>query len=79
MAFRDASGVRSRLRKQLAAFLRKARGAQTYAQFARRVGISSSTLQRLEVAEQNVTLDTLEQIADRLNASVSEIFPGPRS
>jgi DNA-binding Xre family transcriptional regulator len=63
-----------RLAKQLAAFLRNKRGDLTYAQFSRKVGLSDSTLQRLEVGEQNVTLKTLEQIVNRLNCKVSDIF-----
>jgi transcriptional regulator with XRE-family HTH domain len=52
-----------RLAKQLAVFLRKKRGELTYQQFSRKIGISDSTLHRMELAEQNVTLKTLEQIA----------------
>ena len=63
-----------RLAKQLAAWLRKQRGDLTYMQFARKTGLSDSTLHRLELAEQNVTLDTLEQLCDRLKCSVSDIF-----
>ena len=46
------------LRKQLGQFLRKRRGDMTLAQFARKLGISTSSLQRLEIGEQNVTLDS---------------------
>ena len=63
------------LAKQLGAFLRKKRGDLTYAQFARKMGISDSTLHRLEMGEQNVTLKTLEQITERLKSKVSDIFP----
>jgi DNA-binding Xre family transcriptional regulator len=63
-----------RLAKKLAAFLHKRRGDLTYAQFSRKVGLSDSTLQRLEMGEQNITLKTLEQIVDRLNCRISDIF-----
>jgi DNA-binding Xre family transcriptional regulator len=63
-----------RLAKQLAAFLRNKRGNLTYKQFSRKTGLSDSTLHRLELAEQNVTLKTLEQICDRLKCSVADIF-----
>ena len=66
--------VRHRLRKQLGTFLRAKRGEETLAQYARKLGISDSTLQRLEVGQQNITVDTLEQIIDRLKCSVSEVF-----
>ena len=62
------------LQQQLGRFLRKKRGALTYEQFARRVGVSKSTLQRMELGEQNVTLDTLEQLKTRLKCRMSDIF-----
>jgi transcriptional regulator with XRE-family HTH domain len=65
-----------RLRQQLADYLRKARGAQTYAQFGRRIGMSASSLQRLEMAEQNITIDSLEKLTQRLKCDVADIFPG---
>jgi DNA-binding Xre family transcriptional regulator len=66
--------AQKRLAKQLAVFLKKRRGNTTFQQFSRKIGISDSTLHRLELGEQNVTLQTLEQICDRLKCSVSEIF-----
>ena len=60
---------------QLAAFMRKNRGTLTYAQYARKIGLSDSTLQRLEMGEQNVTLKTLEHIIKCLKCRVSDIFP----
>jgi DNA-binding Xre family transcriptional regulator len=38
------------------------------------MGISDSTLHRMEMGEQNVTLKTLEQICDRLKCKISELF-----
>ncbi|TAL01510.1 MAG: XRE family transcriptional regulator [Verrucomicrobia bacterium] len=67
-------GMAQRLHQQLAAFLRKKRGDLTYAQFARKTGLSDSTLHRLEMGEQNVTLKTIEQLCDRLKCGVSDIF-----
>lgn len=66
--------MRGRFRKQLADFLRRQRGEQTYAEFARRVGLSSSTLQRIEVGEQNVTIDTLELLTRRLKCRIRDIL-----
>jgi len=63
-----------KMAKQLGAFLRTKRGSLTYAQFARKVGISDSSLQRLETGEQNLTLKTLEHIVNRLKCKVSDIF-----
>jgi transcriptional regulator with XRE-family HTH domain len=67
--------VAERLAKQLGAFLRGKRGRLTYAQFAKRMGISDSTLHRLEMGDQNVTLKTLEHIARRLRCRMADIFP----
>lgn len=67
--------VAQTLAQKLGAFLRKKRGDLTYAQFARKTGISDSTLHRLEIGQQNVTLKTIEQLTERLKCKVSEIFP----
>ena len=67
--------MRYRLRKQLADFLRKRRGDQTFAEFSRKLGLSSSTLQRMEMMQQNVTIDSLQTLVDRLGAQISDIFP----
>ena len=50
------------------------RGGRTYAQFARKMGLSDSTLHRLEMGEQNVTLKTLEHITQRLRCKVADLF-----
>ena len=67
--------MRQKLRKQLAAFLKKARGEMSFTKFEKKMGISASTLHRIEMCDQNVTLDTLEDIMARLKASMVEIFP----
>jgi DNA-binding Xre family transcriptional regulator len=66
--------AQKRLAKQLAAFLRKRRGDLTFQQFSRKTGVSDSTLHRLELGEQNISLKTLEQLCDRLKCSVSDLF-----
>ena len=67
--------LHQKLRKQLAAFLKKERGDMTFAKFEQKMGISASTLHRIEMCDQNVTLDTLEDIMIRPKVSMSEIFP----
>jgi len=64
------------MQKQLGEFLRKKRGDMSYPAFARKVGISSSSLQRMEMGEQNVTLKTLEHLMKRLKCNISDVF-GP--
>jgi transcriptional regulator with XRE-family HTH domain len=66
--------VAERLAKQLGSFLRKKRGDLTYAQFAKKIGLSDSTLHRLEMGQQNVTLRTLEHLAGRLKCRVGEML-----
>jgi len=66
--------VASSLQKQLGQFLRKKRGEMSYPAFARKIGISSASLHRMEMGEQNVTLKTLEHILKRFKCSASDIF-----
>lgn len=65
------------LRKRLAAFLRQQRGTRTEREFARRIGLSKSTLSRLQSAEQNVTIDTLEHLCRVFRCEVKDLFPPP--
>ena len=44
------------------------------AEFEKRMGISASTLHRTEMCRQNVTLDMLDTITNRLKVSISDIF-----
>lgn len=46
----------------------------TYAQFAQKVGLSDSTLHRLEMADQNVALKTLERLSQRLKCKIGEML-----
>ena len=41
---------------------------------ARKLGLAYSTLHRMEMGVQNVTLKTLEQIMKRLKCTMSDIF-----
>jgi transcriptional regulator with XRE-family HTH domain len=63
------------LDKQFGRFLRQRRGDASYAVFARKIGISASTLYRLETGEQSVTLGKLEDILKKLNATGRDVFP----
>jgi hypothetical protein len=49
--------AKTRLTKQPGTFLRKRRGEITYQPFARKTGVSDSPLHRMELGEQNVTLN----------------------
>ncbi len=63
------------LRKRLALFLRNRRGRLPQREFARRTGLAQSTIMRIENQDQNVTLDTLEQLCRVFHAEVDELFP----
>ena len=62
------------LDKQFGRFLRQQRGNNSYAAFAKRLGIAPSTLFRLENAEQSVTLGKLEDILGRLKVEMRDVF-----
>ena len=68
--------MRRTLDIQLASFLRKRRGEMTYAAFARKLGITPSSLFRLENCQQSITLKTLQQILDRLGLDIADVFLG---
>lgn len=63
------------LRKRLAKQMKKMRGDETKREFAKKLGISKSTLHRIEMNEQNVGLDTLEILCKKLQCDISDLFP----
>lgn len=65
------------LSQKLARNLRYRRGDLTQEAFARKLGISRSTLTRLENADQNTTLKTLDTITKRLRCDIHELFELP--
>ena len=67
--------MRRNLDRQLAAFLKKARGELSYADFSKKTGLSHTTLHRLERGEHHLTLNKLETILARLKIRLSDIFP----
>jgi len=58
----------------LASYLKSQRGVVSLRVFAKKIGLSSSHLQRIESGEQNVSLDTLEMILERLKVGLSDVF-----
>jgi DNA-binding Xre family transcriptional regulator len=66
--------MRQSLDQELADFLRKKRGKTPYAVFAKKLGVTPSSLFRLENGQQSVTLRTLQQICDRLKCNVHDVF-----
>lgn len=62
------------LRKNLADSLRAKRGAIAQDAFARAIGIHQSSVNRLEQGLQNVTIDTLQLLCDRLKCKASDLL-----
>ncbi len=54
--------------------LKARRGNLTQDEFARRLGISRSVLARLEEATPDMTIDTLEKIANALRCHVRDLL-----
>ena len=59
---------------KLAKKLQTLRGEQTQGAFARKLGISRATLNRLENANQNITLKTLDQLCKSLKCTIGDLF-----
>lgn len=64
--------------QRLAWRLRELRGETPQYVFARHIGVSKSSLNRLEIGHQNVSLRTLERLCTRLKCDVGELFPVDR-
>ena len=67
--------VRRNLDRQLAGFLRRRRGGLSYAEFAKKTGLSHTTLHRLERGEHHLTLNRLETVLRKLKIRLRDIFP----
>ncbi|MGZ4963409.1 MAG: helix-turn-helix transcriptional regulator [Limisphaerales bacterium] len=67
--------MRRNLDRQLANFLKRKRGNLSYAAFARKTGLSYTTLHRIERGEHHLTLSKLEGVLNKLKLRLSDIFP----
>jgi len=61
-------------RKALGIKLRARRGELTQKVFARKIGIDQASMNRIELGEQNVTIDTLQLICDRLKCDAGDLL-----
>lgn len=61
----------------LAKNLRQLRGERTLVEFARRLGISRSELNRIELQDVNVTIKTLDQLSKSLRCQPYELLLPP--
>jgi len=62
------------IRKQLANNIRSMRGEQTQSAYAGKIGIDQGSLNRIEQGQQNVTIDTLQKICERLKCTPSDLL-----
>lgn len=62
------------LARQLADNLKARRGDVNQGTYARKLGISRPTLNRLENAAQNTTLTTLQKICRALKCEIGDLF-----
>jgi transcriptional regulator with XRE-family HTH domain len=67
--------VQRNLDRDIARYLRKARGSLSYADFSKKVGVSYTTLHRIERGEHHITLNKLETILNRLKIKLKDVFP----
>lgn len=61
-------------RKHLASELKRRRGDLSMRDFAIKIGLSKTSLQRIENEEQNVTIDTLELLCAKLKCEVGDLL-----
>ncbi len=54
--------------------LRDLRGEESQLAFAKKLGISKSSLNRMEIGEQNVSLKTLDTLCRRLKRDIGDLF-----
>jgi transcriptional regulator with XRE-family HTH domain len=60
---------------QLAKYLKKARGEQSYEQFSKKTGLPRMTIYRLEHGEHHITLRRLQPVLAKLKVRLSDVFP----
>ena len=63
------------LRERLARFIREKRGDIPQREFARKIGVTQSTVMRIENRDQNVTIKTLETLCRAFHADIGDLFP----
>ena len=67
--------MRRNLDRQLAEFLKRERGSLSYADFSKKIGLSHTTIHRIERGEHHLTLNKLETILGRLKIKLRDIYP----
>ena len=63
------------LRQRLANFIKDKRGDESVRAFALRHGLTKDTIRRIEDLDQNVTIDTLEEMCKKFRCDIDGLFP----
>jgi DNA-binding Xre family transcriptional regulator len=61
--------------EQFGRFLRAKRGERTLQEFAKEIGLTKSSVHKLENAQVSARLQTIERICKRLKCKIRDIFP----
>ena len=64
----------SDIAKELAKCIKELRGDMTQREFAKKLNINVGTLNRIEQAQENITLKTIQRMCLSLNCSVGSLF-----
>jgi len=62
------------LLKRIAERFKKLRGNESQLQFAKKIGVSQSSLNRIENKDQNISLYVLERVSTRLRIDIKDLF-----
>ena len=62
------------LRKNLAENMRKLRGDLPQTAFAKKTGLNQASINRIELQQQNVTIETLQKLCTRLKCKVRDLL-----
>lgn len=62
------------LANRLGRRLQELRGSEPQLRFAKKLGISKSSLNRMELGEQNVSLKTLDILCRKLKMDITDLF-----
>lgn len=64
------------LKDNLGRNLRARHGELTQKEFARKLGIEQASVNRIELSEQNITIDTLQLICNSLKCAAGDLLDG---
>ena len=60
--------------KRIAQKFKELRGNESQLQFAKKIGISQSSLNRIENKDQNISLYVLERVAEKLKIDIKDLL-----